>query len=167
LLAAHLAAVIGRSWPAAGESFAGFDAKVAAPFHAFCSRNIRLATPAGAASLELGRSRGGRRARATGIRQAHPAPDERSAGAAERDRRIRGLRLSDGGLYDNMGIEPVWKSHAVVLVSDGGSTFDGGYDRGLFWRLNRYIEIMGRQGGAIRRRWLVASFVEGALRGTF
>jgi NTE family protein len=40
-LAAHLAAVIGPSWPAAGESFADFDAKVAAPFHAFCARNIR------------------------------------------------------------------------------------------------------------------------------
>ena len=30
------------------------------------------------------------------------------------------VRLSDGGLYDNLGLEPVWKSHRVVLVSDGG-----------------------------------------------
>jgi NTE family protein len=81
--------------------------------------------------------------------------------------RIRGLRLSDGGLYDNMGLEPVWKNHAVVLVSEGGSTFDAGGDLGLFWRLNRYVDVMGRQSGAIRRRWLIAGFVKQVLRGTY
>jgi NTE family protein len=28
--------------------------------------------------------------------------------------------LSDGGVYDNMGIETVWKSHRRILVSDAG-----------------------------------------------
>ena len=41
LLAAHLATVIGPSWPRPGESLAEFDTKVAEPFHAFCSKNIR------------------------------------------------------------------------------------------------------------------------------
>ena len=81
--------------------------------------------------------------------------------------RIKGLRLSDGGLYDNMGLEPVWQTHAVVLVSEGGSTFDAGGDLGLLWRLNRYVDVMGRQAGAIRRRWLVSGFVKKVLRGTF
>jgi len=85
----------------------------------------------------------------------------------ERDERVTSLRLSDGGLYDNMGLEPVWKNHAVVLVSEGGSTFDAGADRGLLWRLNRYVDIQGRQGTAIRKRWLISNFIKGVLRGTY
>jgi NTE family protein len=30
------------------------------------------------------------------------------------------LRLTDGGVYDNMGLEPIWKRYRTVLVSDGG-----------------------------------------------
>jgi NTE family protein len=85
----------------------------------------------------------------------------------ERTARVQGLRLSDGGLYDNMGLELVWKSHAVILVSDGGSTFDAGADNGLLWRLNRYVEVIGRQSGAQRKRWLISNFVKGVLRGTY
>lgn len=85
----------------------------------------------------------------------------------QRDDRVRGLRLSDGGLYDNMGLEPVWQNHAVVLVSEGGSTFDASGDLGLLWRLNRYADIMGHQSGAVRRRWLISSFVQEVMRGTF
>jgi NTE family protein len=36
----------------------------------------------------------------------------------------RRLALSDGGVYDNMGLEPVWKSHQYVLVSDCGAPFE-------------------------------------------
>ncbi len=64
-----------------------------------------------------------------------------------------------------MGLEPVWKSHLVVLVSEGGSTFDAGADGGLLWRLNRYQEVMGRGGGAVS--WLISSFVRHVLRGTY
>jgi NTE family protein len=85
----------------------------------------------------------------------------------ERAVRIRGLRLSDGGLDDNMGLEPVWKSHAVLLVSEGGSTFDASGDRGQLWRLNRYVEVMGRQGGAQRKRWLISNFIEEVFRGAY
>lgn len=85
----------------------------------------------------------------------------------ERNTRVAGLWLSDGGLYDNMGLEPVWKSHLVVLVSEGGSTFDAGADGGLLWRLNRYVDVMGRQTGAQRKRWLVSSFVKEVMRGTY
>jgi len=98
------------------------------------------------------------------------SPDQLALGddrSPERDQRVRGLRLSDGGLYDNMGLEPVWKSHAVVLVSEGGSTFDAGADRGLLWRLNRYVEVQGRGGATVRKRWLISSFVNRVMRGTY
>jgi NTE family protein len=30
------------------------------------------------------------------------------------------LFLTDGGIYDNLGLEPVWKRYKTILVSDGG-----------------------------------------------
>jgi NTE family protein len=85
----------------------------------------------------------------------------------ERDAAIRGLRLSDGGLYDNLALEPVWKDHAVVIVSDGGATFDVRPDAGGLTRLKRYATIMGRQTAALRKRWLIGSFVSGVMQGTY
>jgi len=85
----------------------------------------------------------------------------------ERDALMAGLRLSDGGLYDNMGLEPVWKDHETVLVSDGGSIFTAQADRGLVWRLERYVAIQGNQAEALRKRWLVSSFATGVLKGTY
>jgi NTE family protein len=85
----------------------------------------------------------------------------------KRDALVRGLRLSDGGVYDNMGLEPVWKDHATLLVSDGGATFDFEPDAGLFKRLGRYQGIVGRQAGAVRKRWLIASFQEDVMDGAY
>ena len=84
-----------------------------------------------------------------------------------RDRLIRGLRLTDGGNYDNLGLEPVWKSHAMVLCSDGGAIFDFQPDRGLFWRLKRYLAITDRQTRALRKRWLIGGFIDGTFEGTY
>jgi NTE family protein len=69
------------------------------------------------------------------------------------------LLLSDAGIYDNRGLEPVWKTHKVVLVSDGGATFDPDWDKGFIWRLSRYMKVLGNQSTAIRKRWLISSFV--------
>ena len=85
----------------------------------------------------------------------------------ERRRLIKGLRLSDGGVYDNMGLEPVWKSHAVVLVSDGGATFDHRPDAGVFGRLARYLAVQGNQAGTVRKRWLISSLKRGDLDGVY
>jgi NTE family protein len=85
----------------------------------------------------------------------------------KRDALVEGIRLSDGGLYDNLGLEPVWKSRAVLLVSDGGATFDFAADRGLLGRLSRYTAVQGRQVSALRKRWLIAGFIAGSLEGTY
>jgi NTE family protein len=85
----------------------------------------------------------------------------------ERDGLIRGLRLTDGGNYDNLGLEPVWKSHATILCSDGGGIFDFQPDRGLFWRLKRYLAITGRQALALRKRWLIGGFMDGLFEGAY
>jgi NTE family protein len=84
-------------------------------------------------------------------------------GAAPHDKRyqkaLSTLGLSDGGGYDNLGLEPVWKTFETVLVSDGGAVFDPDWDKGLIWRLSRYMKVLGNQVTAMRKRWLVSNFI--------
>jgi NTE family protein len=67
------------------------------------------------------------------------------------------MSVSDGGLYDNMGLQPV-ETHGTVLVSDGGQPFVPTVPRGLFGRAKAYLAISGKQAGALRRRLLIAQF---------
>jgi NTE family protein len=94
-----------------------------------------------------------------------------TGGSAPRDERreecLSDLRLTDGGTYDNMGLEPVWKSHAVVLVSDAGGLFTHESDQGLLWRVPRYQAIQERQARAVRKRWLVAGLASGMIDGAY
>ena len=88
------------------------------------------------------------------------------AGAA-RDAALSDLRLTDGGDYDNLGLEPVWDDHAVVLSSDGGSTFEFAPDENLFSRIQRYVSIVENQARALRKRWLISSFIANVMDGTY
>ena len=78
-------------------------------------------------------------------------PAASSSAGAGAYRRRPSVRLSDGGLYDNLGLEPVWKNHRIVLVSDGGAVFGSASDGGLLQRLRRYVDIL------VTRRWRCAS----------
>jgi NTE family protein len=85
---------------------------------------------------------------------------------AEQHRRLRRrLQLVDGGVYDNLGLEPVWKSHESVLVSDGGGVFRATTQRTVVGRLARSLEILGRSGSNTRLRWLHAAFARDVLGG--
>lgn len=97
-------------------------------------------------------------------------PDELKGGheqGGERDRLVAELTLSDGGLYDNLALEPVWKRAATVLVSDGGATFDAATAGNPIARLLRYNAIVAKQAVALRKRWLIAGFLERELDGTY
>ena len=82
-------------------------------------------------------------------------------------RAVHDLRLTDGGVYDNMALEPVWKSHQRVLVSDGGALIPLGRVGGGLTRLMRYAAVSEHQARALRKRWLISSFVNGALEGSY
>jgi NTE family protein len=95
------------------------------------------------------------------------AGDLKGGKGMQRDAIVPTLTLSDGGVYDNMGLEPVWKSHDILMVSDGGATFDAGPDRGFFWQLSRFTAVMGNQASAIRKRWLIAGFKGNQMKGAY
>jgi NTE family protein len=55
----------------------------------------------------------------------------------------------------------------VLLVSDGGAVFDYASGGNVVTRLLRYIDIIGNQASGVRKRWLIASFIQGVMQGTY
>lgn len=64
------------------------------------------------------------------------------------------LRLTDGGVYDNLGLEPVWDSYRYLICSDGGKPGVSKATRGV-GQLMRYSQVMQSQVGALRARMLI------------
>ena len=87
--------------------------------------------------------------------------------ADERRKILEDLRVTDGGVYDNMGLEPVWKSHRVVLVSDAGGLMDAEADNSWTWRIKRYQSIQECQARGVRKRFLISGFTQGTIKGAY
>ena len=49
--------------------------------------------------------------------------------------------LTDGGVYDNTGMEPIWNTNQVVLVSDAGTPFEFKVPKWFGSRVMRYVDI--------------------------
>lgn len=75
-------------------------------------------------------------------------------------RLLSNVSLTDGGAYDNLGLETVWKRYANVLVSDAGAALDAEPDPPANWagHSKRVIDIVYRQVTSLRKRQLIASY---------
>ncbi len=71
---------------------------------------------------------------------------------ADRERLSRRVQLTDGGVYDNLGTEPVIKRARRVLISDAGAPFPFRAGAHPLARLLRYTAVIGNQAYALRRR---------------
>jgi NTE family protein len=74
--------------------------------------------------------------------------------------------VSDGGLYDNLGLEPA-KNHGIVLVSDGGAPFVAGTPREWIARWKAYLRVSGKQAGSLRKRMLIGEFARKERSGAY
>jgi len=64
--------------------------------------------------------------------------------------------LADGGIYDNMGLEPIWKRYGTLLVSNAGGHFDEAHHPSdWFSLLLRVINMIHRQAENNRQRPLM------------
>jgi NTE family protein len=74
--------------------------------------------------------------------------------------------LTDGGVYDNLGIETAWKSHANVLVSDGGGKLQPEPEPRHDWARHslRVNGLIDNQVRSLRKRQLISAF-EARVRG--
>ncbi len=70
------------------------------------------------------------------------------------------LFLTDGGVYDNMGLETVWNRYDTVLVSDAGAPLDATADPGTAWheQAMRALNVTTSQARALRKRALLEDF---------
>jgi NTE family protein len=84
----------------------------------------------------------------------------------------RALCLTDGGVYDNLGLERVWDRYATVLVSDAGAPFQitessFGLRFSELMRAIRAVNIVTVQTRALPKRWLINDMKRGQVRGTY
>lgn len=65
--------------------------------------------------------------------------------------------LLDGGVYDNLGLETVFKNHSTVLISDAGGKMTADPKPKLFWGLQafRVLNMLDNQVRALRKRDIV------------
>ena len=77
------------------------------------------------------------------------------------------VELSDGGVYDNLGTEPVIKSCREILVSDAGAPFAFVAGEHVFRRLLRYASVVGNQAAALRKRLFFAGLRCGDFEGAY
>jgi NTE family protein len=79
------------------------------------------------------------------------------------------IRLSDGGVYDNLGLEPILKRCEKLLVSDGGGHV--GYPPRVAgdWvrQLLRVTSVIDQQVRNLRKRVLVEGYERGDYSGTY
>lgn len=77
--------------------------------------------------------------------------------------------LTDGGVYDNLGLETVWKSYQTILVSDGGGSTDDEPKPKRDWleHVYRVLNLLYNQIGSLRKRQVIASYQMNLRQGTY
>jgi NTE family protein len=79
------------------------------------------------------------------------------------------LVLSDGGVYDNLGLETAWKRYDTILVSDGGghTAAEPNPHHDCARHSYRVLNLIDSQVRALRTRQLVELFRQGARKGCY
>ena len=77
--------------------------------------------------------------------------------------------LTDGGVYDNLGLETAWKRYSNILVSDGGRKMQADAAARTDWAMQsrRLIDLLQHQTSNLRRRQVIDSFLSGERGGAY
>jgi NTE family protein len=77
--------------------------------------------------------------------------------------------LTDGGVYDNLGLETAWKAYDTILVSDGGGKMAPDPEPHTDWVRHalRVNELIDNQVRSLRKRQVIGSFQSGARKGAY
>lgn len=81
-------------------------------------------------------------------------------GKPEEIQTLENAVVTDGGVYDNLGLEPVREGFDIILASDAGRPLSHVPMSRLtpYARVSRSLDIIWSQVGAQRRRWLIDVF---------
>jgi NTE family protein len=93
----------------------------------------------------------------------HPSED------LHREPFLTDVVLTDGGLYDNLGLETAWKKYKTILVSDGGGKTQPEKEPKGDWVRHavRVNDLIDNQVRSQRKRQVIGSFVAGERAGTY
>lgn len=77
--------------------------------------------------------------------------------------------LTDGGVYDNLGLETAWKRYQIVLVSDAGGVYAAEPDpeRDWFNHTRRVFDLIDNQVRSLRKRQVITSYQKGERKGAY
>lgn len=77
--------------------------------------------------------------------------------------------LTDGGVYDNLGLETAWKRYDTILVSDAGGQMQPEEEPKEDWARHSYrvLNLIDNQVRNLRKRQVVQSYVDGERKGTY
>ena len=77
--------------------------------------------------------------------------------------------LTDGGVYDNLGLETAWKRYKTILVSDAGGGFGAESDPHRDWvrHAMRVLFVIDNQVRSLRKRQIVGAFLDGRRNGAY
>lgn len=77
--------------------------------------------------------------------------------------------LTDGGVYDNMGLETVWKSYKTVLVSDAGGHVEAEDSPHRDWARHAYriLDVVDNQVRSLRKRQVIEAFINKERNGAY
>jgi NTE family protein len=77
--------------------------------------------------------------------------------------------LTDGGVYDNLGLETAWKRYQTVLVSDGGGKLRPDEEPKSDWARHSYrvLDLIDNQVRSLRKRQVIDSYNSGVRKGAY
>jgi len=77
--------------------------------------------------------------------------------------------LSDGGVYDNLGLETITKRYTTLLVSDAGQKIAPEGDPPHDWARHslRVLDVIDNQVRSLRKRYLIEAYQRGEHTGTY
>lgn len=77
--------------------------------------------------------------------------------------------LSDGGVYDNLGLETAYKRYETVLVSDAGGQMQAEEKPKSDWAQHSYrvLNVIDNQVRSLRKQQLIDSYISGTRSGTY
>ena len=82
---------------------------------------------------------------------------------------MENMILTDGGVYDNMGIETAWKRYRTILVSDAGAKTSPEKSPASDWAQHavRINALIDNQVRSLRKRQLISSFAAKTREGAY
>jgi NTE family protein len=77
--------------------------------------------------------------------------------------------LTDGGVYDNLGIETAWKNLDTIWVSDAGGMYAPEEHPHRDWVRHtlRVLDLLDNQVRSLRKRQLIGSYKAGVRKGAY